>query len=490
MENCGNRNNCIINDKENIYYKANKIIISEEDKNIIWNLDKILNINNTTYLQLCQENQDCEYIGEEIPIENAEKIEKAKMDKKIIYLENENKGIIIFKNPLFNKSYSILNNLNQKLIDTMNTNILENMDFFNKLKIYSEVLDNKHKNTITKLIYNHYIHNKPVYNKIGGPSVLIHLYNKEYLKEIYIFGEEHSENIDCTDEYIPIENYLENLIQNTDVFIDLFIEIPDIKKSCKKTDGLENYRLRKILYTLKKCIELESRSECYLSRIHYIDIRDNEENKITPLVDLMMGIFRIYNIENNSSLISKYFIENKDLIQEVINKLHNENPEEILLYILDDLSKCEKINKESIKILFDKNILIDFIKNKILDKIIETKRYKKSKINKLYKNLSDTIENDDLLILACILNVILEIYVDIYTIYRIFKKFESDKLKQPTEAHNIILYAGLLHSSNVAEFLIEKLNFEIIESENSTNLYNNCIDMTNIKQPLFNEFLF
>lgn len=503
MEDCNHKNNCIIQNKNHIYYQANKILTTE-NKDIIWNLDKKIETNNTSFLHLCQDN-DCEYIAEEIPINNIERIEEIK-NKGIYYLENDNKIIVIFKNPLFNKSYSILENLNnsmiKELVNTMNSNIIDNIDIFDKLKVYSEVFENINKNTLTKLIYNHHINKKPISEYIGGPSIIVHLFNKKYLKDVYIFGELHDKNTDCPEESMLIEDYLKVLIENTDVFIDLFVEIPVIKSVYEEKRGFEEYRLLKILKTLKKCVDISTRNECSLSRIHYMDIRDEEGINITPLIDVMTEIFSIDRSEDKYNNMRKYLTNNRKILIEIIDKIYNSDNQEFVNYILKDLFKHKKINKELSKIKFEKNLLEEFIIESINNKIIQVKETQKTLIKYINLFVLSLLKDEEIIlekveknyqyivILANILSGFLAIYVDIYTICRMFKEFDiSNIYLQPKEAHNIIIYAGSLHSGSITEFLTSKLDFKLIEYVNSTDEYDNCIDMSDIIQPLFNKIL-
>ena len=89
--------------------------------------------------------------------------------------------------------------------------------------------------------------------------------------------------------------------------------------------------------------------------------------------------------------------------------------------------------------------------------------------------------------------------VDGYLLARVFKNFNidvEDKTKQRLtdetyKPHNIVIYAGDLHSKRYREFLKE-LGFELIaitgtdwRDKDSTNPYNNCISMEGFPQPFF-----
>ena len=100
------------------------------------------------------------------------------------------------------------------------------------------------------------------------------------------------------------------------------------------------------------------------------------------------------------------------------------------------------------------------------------------------------------------------ILADFYTLLRIFKNFDmtdmekayTDATDQPSSASNIIIYAGDYHSDRYKRFLKEIGN-DPIEKTGQFNTYSvskdffvfsddtlpkNCIDMSRISQPFFN----
>ena len=89
--------------------------------------------------------------------------------------------------------------------------------------------------------------------------------------------------------------------------------------------------------------------------------------------------------------------------------------------------------------------------------------------------------------------------VDVYTLSRIFKKFDTKKSKdvgfninyQPEIPHNIIIYAGDAHSDVYRKFLKYIGSEEIAMSgprEIKNSHINNCLDVTNFPMPFFNSF--
>lgn len=209
------------------------------------------------------------------------------------------------------------------LVATYNTNVLDDLhiDLQKALKKEAELSkqtpnpSGSDREILIQLIKNHYDPNKikPSAKFIGGPKTLsVHLL-PEYQKLIYIFGEQHIdimdcekfENFDLDDDIItPIEDYLYNLIINTDVFIDIFFEL----HAYKSGEYPKNYipfetmrgRLAKLFEIFQKCLQRNTRhdKDCKLARIHYFDIRTESDGK-RKLQDIFWYHDKMESIINN-----------------------------------------------------------------------------------------------------------------------------------------------------------------------------------------------
>jgi hypothetical protein len=82
---------------------------------------------------------------------------------------------------------------------------------------------------------------------------------------------------------------------------------------------------------------------------------------------------------------------------------------------------------------------------------------------------------------------------DYYLLCRIFKQFDIEipaifssfrKTDEPSEPHNIIIYAGDAHARRVRKFLKNELDFKMI-NEKGNNIKANCIRMEDFPQPFF-----
>ena len=212
----------------------------------------------------------------------------------------------------------------KKLLKTYNTNYLDSMpiDLQEALKKESEkkqLSSGAKREILRQLIENHYDQskNKPNAQFIGGPFSLTVHWLPEYQKYIYIFGEQHHDIIDCdkfkqfdsprNNVITSIEDYLYELIINTDVFIDFIFEIHTFDKSLgeypEKYIPFENMGRIGNLYTkFQKCLQTKTRGhkDCKLSRIHYFDIRTESASNKTKLFDIFWYKNRMENIIHNN----------------------------------------------------------------------------------------------------------------------------------------------------------------------------------------------
>lgn len=213
-----------------------------------------------------------------------------------------------------------MENVFEKLLKTYNTNYLDSLhiDLQEALKRESEenqLSSGSKREILRQLIENHYdkSKNKPTAQFIGGPFSLTVHWIPEYQKKIYIFGEQHVDIVDCNkfDSHniitpIPIEDYLYELIINTDVFIDFIFEIHTFDKSGEYP---ENYipfesmgRIGNLYTKFQKCLQTKTRGhkDCKLSRIHYFDIRTESAGYKRHMFDIFWYKNTIENIIDNN----------------------------------------------------------------------------------------------------------------------------------------------------------------------------------------------
>lgn len=385
-----------------------------------------------------------------------------------------------------------INGLCKALHETYNTNYLNTIPV-EMQKIFSDMVkknvDTKKGNkTLIKLIYNNFFNTKPMYKTISGPMSFYHLYSPKYQKIIYMFGEYHGRDNSCELDRYDITQYLSELFETTNVFIDFFIEVPIIsnKKHYYNKDTLlirDSY-INDLFLEFIDCIEPENRQQnkCSLSRVHYIDIR-NINYKENPSFNTNIFGFFIYNTQS--------FDELPDVIIEMLEFFQTNSTNNVVDYILSQYTKNTFLTKEIKKSYMNNEISIFFyrkIKKYIKDNLPQIKQA----INYLSQIQIKSNLKSALSILDYLKQEFTHInhyLIDWYTLSRIYKKVNNKDNQQyePSEPKNIIIYAGNNHIQNYLEFF-QSQDYILVESQIQKNKNKiRCLDMQNIKQPLFNK---
>ena len=431
-----------------------------------------------------------------------------------------------------------------RLIKYYNTNILDDEKKLTQVLFYSEAKKHmsgkKGLTTLMRLIYNHYKAKKPTPSYIGGPATLTSHWSDKYKKMIYIFGEMHSDKTDCkkhltqycdtgkikdpkTNECVlksstrgkeilnniketkmPIEKFLEELIVNTDVFIDIFFEFPSYigegyKKKIRKYMG--NNALGKIANKIGTCLEYSKRvaKKCQLARVHYFDVREIED--FYRLNDVSYFFIKLSKVLSNNNkeivyYVLKILMKDKRIIN-VLNGLNESSLEQYNNFWKKEINSNFFIRKELSK-TYLKEEINNFITKLVLESAYEHRR-------EFRRYISDILNEEDkdrfinaFVMIYSITVVINATIVDAYTLSRIFKVYdvkkpafkENIKRDQPSEAHNIIIYGGDAHSENYRKFL-KSVGFKEINNIGSIDGYydskkpKNCVDMNKFPQPFF-----
>jgi hypothetical protein len=396
-----------------------------------------------------------------------------------------------------------MENICTSLLQNFNTNSLDKENKITQaafLSIAKEYKDTKYDNSLFQLIRNHYaikknIIHKPITPNIGGPFHLTKHFNQNTKMTLYIFGERHSDKIDCPPNYTLIENYLQQLIENTDVFIDMYFEFPGFTNYYySRTIMMAPQRMQELFLKFYDCIQTLTRTskKCQLSRIHYIDTRSTD---LQPNTSDLLLFSQIYTKENRKNEYQLYIINNINFIKNIINNIPSESKVKYYNYWIKTFSIEKKIQKEINKSFYKKEIT-EFILKKIINKLNELeglfllRNLKENKDFLSYKFLKD------LAIFSSYVGNYVAVYIDAYALARIFRHFKvKNKLSQPSRPSNIVIYAEDRHSQNYRDF-IETINFEKIEESNKfytdLSLPNEgygryCTDMKNITQPFFNQ---
>jgi hypothetical protein len=425
----------------------------------------------------------------------------------------------------------------EEITNTYDTNILDNQsEIVQKhfLDISLKNMNNKinpGKKVLMKLICNHYssIVKKPIADFIGGPKTFSIHWHPVYKKIIYIFGEWHANNMDC-DIFkkdavtVSAEDYLYDLMLSTDVFLDIYIELESYKGGEYLIEPYTPGRTDELFKKFRKCLQYNTRSDasCQLARVHYFDIRDNnievtdmEENKITILwIKQKIQYILLNERDNKVRCVSflKRQLQKYPKISTLLRELVQDDIEKVCEFMKKQLAEEPYIKKNLDKIKENpelKTEILTFYGNILCKKIEKRMIYIKKHILNIinYNEKSDDVLFESMDSLNIFLSRAMTFFADVYLLGRMFKDFNMSEMEkkaykgatdQPNRAKNIIIYCGNIHAKNYRIFL-ESIGFneidhsgdltETITKRNSNpdnpNKPKNCLDMRNIKQPLF-----
>jgi hypothetical protein len=422
-----------------------------------------------------------------------------------------------------------MDELCKKLTGTYNTNFLDNYDpeigkeFLKASEKYKN--SGKGKNILMNLIHNHFEPKKEYPKFIGGPKSLTLQWSDEYQMMIYIFGEYHSDEMNCNKikgynsslYTMPIEEFLAKVITETDAFIDLYIEVPAYLKEVNEyKDNFkpfpDAYRLSELLKKFRKCIQYTTRAakECKLARVHYFDIRYKDtDGSIQPVNDI--GFVKIYTqlvlkSEKQSDKVDafKIFAERTPQFINILNGSVEKDIRKSMDFWKSYIYTNSFITKEMDKIKDHKlrQKILDFIENELLNEILLCQLV----LNTSSKDILDYMAGGDKVsditfinsfksILNCLIGFN-AIIVDAYTIARIFKDFDMTDMQkkaykgsidQPINAHNIIIYAGDDHCLRYRKFL-QSIGFKQYGKSGDFGIsVTTCLNISNFKTPFFSE---
>jgi hypothetical protein len=320
-----------------------------------------------------------------------------------------------------------------KLKESYNTNLLSKLSmkeqaiFYRESKIHKS--DREANYTLMKLIENKYKKVSPeIYKKlnpkyIGGPFSLSLQWNPEKNMMVYIFGEFHSNQMDCyktmndndfinilqedcpkntiyntkklscvhknskigkeiinnakkdhhiiqkvlESSSIPIEDFFETLLEHTTSFIDFYLEIPAYSgEEYTNKNILVDQRIKKITDKVLTCVEKISRSnpKCDLARVHYIDVRKPTEIEVNSLSYFRDKSRLVFNVSTNSEdqfLFLKNLLDTDKRFKSTLRFLKHENEVIFKSFIKRQLRSSPIVAKETKRCAIDKQIVLDYL---------------------------------------------------------------------------------------------------------------------------------
>ena len=364
-------------------------------------------------------------------------------------------------------------------------------------------------------------------------------WSETHEKIIYIFGEHHSDKIDCYRlglqdrkidvpgaKIMSIQYFLKELSRTTDCFIDFLFEVPatEIKSKGYHNDfdpysgNKKNFALSKLFDTFKECINYITRSDksCRLSRVHYFDSRYNDKdgsikgsNIINAFRVEIQNIRKITDTKDKYSfanLAKKLLKDNSDFVK-MLEYISDTDDDIILQFLISQTTQNTYTHKELERFEHNNSIRLE------IETFIEEENKKFMDENKLLwrkhtenvlkfisqdedKPTSEEFEKSFNLINNSLISVN-SLVADVYLLCRLFKNFDLTQMQekgyvgatdQPAKATNIIIYTGSKHAETYRLFLKNKLDFKQIADTGlkKKDSFIHCINMETIPQPFFN----
>jgi hypothetical protein len=463
------------------------------------------------------------------------------------------------------------------LTGTYNTNILETASPLTQAVFISE--STKHKEgekgrvVLMDLILNHRAAKMPEPGLIGGPFTLSLHQSKKDQKIIYIFGENHSDIMDCerlvrkkteaelvngcpegkirnpgsgmcvkrtgniglqivsennarsengsSKPTMPIETFLTSLLRTTDVFVDVFLEVPAYTGTgYSQTDRgyLVPSRMQSLLTMVGDCIEEKTRdgARCRFGRVHYTDIRKLNHSSVGAVSEFrkmwQMEIGRQADrwdaFRGGRSLLGSLAMYQKikalmdrPVGAEVARKLGSGTDKEYLAFWRDQVFENPFVKKE-----LERSYLRNEISAFALETVDREAMEQRSTFIQLYERANQAVKDVDAnstphvnAAVAAHRKIYMDamegIYtrtvginsamVDIYTLARIFKVFSGRHDDAPDEPRNIILYYGNEHANRVRAFLGSQ-GYDMLNATEVPRYVKNCVNVESFPTPFFN----
>ncbi len=347
--------------------------------------------------------------------------------------------------------------------------ILEPSSFFKDfMRDYTYDRFNKINLGLATLVYNRIFYKdyKFAYNYVQDVHRMS-MWRKGDIK-IYLMEDLHHNTI-CGEKYVAPSVFLKERISKATDYVDLYLEIyTDRERAIKHYHyDCQIYKVgREFSENNWRIVNFNSQhlnSYPYV-RVHRTDYRSgNIDNLCRNIAALTLG--KEHNTNSRLELLKKEL----------------SSPDVFRNFITSIIDKDARLNKQINNIEDDdvkKNI--NFFKNKWLynsEKWIDVSLLSHDKIKKIL----DRKDRKELLKLNGTICGYIGILMDLYTIARMFRKYNKKENKYSGAAKQIIYYAGNIHTRRVEEF-IKRLGFEKVwatsEIQENDNYEKNCVDIS------------
>ena len=372
---------------------------------------------------------------------------------------------------------------------------------------------------------------------IEGPLNISLHWSNTFEKLIYVLGELHTGTKKCPpdakESTSKIEDFLTNWFKNPTAYTDFYLEIGGFvipEGYGFEFGGQETINILRKQF--KSCIDKLTRDKdlnCQTSRMHFFDIRQGNIKGVRASmtmfrrkIDKLIYFISINPSSDNMKKMVKNFCDDNSEDINTLEKISEYSEQEYKEFWYDQLYSFEIIKKEIDRMDEDVRPYLNYFIKIKLKEFIDKHKNETQEVTKEICKIYNVETNkkafswDSILVVinfyrnlktffAYTMNIN-SLFTDAYLLARIFKTFKINDpekrrlVDEPSQPHNIIIYAGSNHSNRCREFL-EFIGFKTLEKSGKGFdgiydglKYNKCIDIeqlnleTNktITQPLFN----
>lgn len=358
--------------------------------------------------------------------------------------------------------------------------------------------------------YEKWLHDDPI-NKIKsltGPMGLTRM--KFYgsrncpTKIFYLFHDVHIFNhCKAFSQSTRIDHFMNDLINTSPYFIDFILETPEITPG-QEGQIEENTYMNILRKKFIKCFTRQTRKqgECNLTsntRFHFNDWRFNSKSFMSILTDFnIYNEIRFYEIDGMKvdGLKTKYnYVDSKLKIRELATELQpwfSKTTSQIDAYFRTEFRIAKQLDQCP---TFVKNTIQKWISEKLDES--ESLGYI-STLNRIGKVMEkdktfDAKEKNWQIVqhsqeVAEILISLGMIYMDAYTVGRMFRSFKQRGREYHKDMRNVFVYTGAEHTANYINILTRlgcEKDFEVINPYVKTDFFSvtnvqQCIDLSNL----------
>ena len=315
------------------------------------------------------------------------------------------------------------------------------------------------------------------WNYLYGVRKIYTITSNKYGLKVLLLDDSHMFEYNCMGKIkVSANKFIVEQIKSAQCFIDLYLEVPYIFAKHGEIKRFKNTYMANLHKDLEKCFEWEKiRCDYPHLRAHYVDLRDIELDdeyfsfcQEFIILKFKGNMIRNYQYWNNNMFLKNIFKSKTSLVNHITKLIKSSKIQKQLDNIKDPyiVKKINEISKKWIEIPDDYNIKWQYMTWQYMIDALKTKNYEK------IKNIYYSIASYN------------GVIMDIYTLGRMFRDYKYIPNQNSSRAKDIIIYAGGQHTERYSNFLLNYLDdFKIMETTQFS--LNNCVNISNIKQPIF-----